>query len=1028
MTYDAADASVLLLAQGSINPVRANTSTWTYAKGTWTLVNTSVAPGGCRGSSLTYDGADSEAVLFTGANCTARAQTWVFQAGIWLQLHPSRVPPARDQATFTYDPTLGSAVLFGGYNYTSACNGLCLDTWAFSGGGWTNLTSLVMGHPPGRGYAAAAFDSRDHDIVLFGGLGASGPLNDTWTFNGTAWVLATSIGSPPTMVFPLLTDDQADGYVLLAGGGYSNCPQAKCLNDTWRYASGSWTEFRPPGTPPASGEWAWTYDAVAGTVIAFGGRPTGSPSPNTGLTWTYSGGNWTNRSLSAPPPPRAGASMVYDGADGYVLLFGGYASFPGGNSYFLGDTWTYLHGNWTDLTGTLSTAPSARNGAALAYDGADGYVVLFGGESVSCRGGANPSFPVCGDTWEFVGGGWTRLTPSVAPSNRSEAGIAYDPVDGEAVLFGGSNEFGLNDTWTFRAGTWTNITVSSHSPPLTSPVSAPGLTYDAADGYLLLLGGGLNNQTWAFHGGAWTDLTGSVRGAPSADFYATLAYDPTFGVAVEFGGCGTADCTTLLDRTYTYVGSNWTAQFPPQSPSPRDGSQMAFDSADGYLVLFGGQTALGSTADLWEFGTASSTLSVRGFTSTPDVTDVSLPVALNVSTAGANGTLSFSYLNLPPGCPSQNASAIRCTPSMPGLYRVGIVVTDSTGHHAAAQLRLTVNTLPSVSSFQAVPPVLPVGNRTLLEVAVTGGTGSYDFAYSGLAPGCLSQTIPTLPCQPSTSGNYTVLVRVTDSIGGGATATLNLTVVPAGVGTAPRVSEFGAVPSLIALGNATNFSVVVVGGNAGLTFEYAGLPPGCAPANLSVLLCTPTTAGTYTVQLVVKAVRGVSTEVGTMLTVYPAGGRGHPQVEGFAATPNRLVLGNSTVFAVTASEMATVLAFSYSGLPPGCHSNNLSNLPCLPSAAGTYSVTVLVRDTHGNSTSVDTSLTVTGGRPVPGPGSTPSSIYGEFAIALVAVVVGALGVAVLLLRRRDRRWRAEGEQWIGALLSEGRSPPKKPGI
>ncbi len=1028
MTYDAADSEVLLLAQGSINPVSGYTSTWAYSNGTWSSVDTPVAPGGCGGSSLTYDSADSEVVLFTGANCTDRAQTWVFQAGTWLQLHPFVVPPARDQATFTDDPSEGYVLLFGGYNVSCGGNGVCLDSWAFSGGVWTNLTSHVIGHPPGRWYAAAAYDPLDHDILLFGGAGAAGALNDTWTFNGTAWNEVVTSGSPPAMSYPILTYDSTDGYVLLAGGGYPNCGKQICLNETWEYSSGSWSEFTPPGASPSVGEWAWTFDGASGTVVAFGGPTVYSLSPNIGLTWTYVGGTWSNRSPSSPPPPRADASMVYDGADGYVLLFGGYGANP--NLFFFGDTWTYAHGNWTNLTGKLLTAPSPRAGAAIAYDAADGYILLFGGESPSCHGGPNPSFPVCGDTWEFVAGVWTQLTPSALPSNRSDAGMAYDVSDGETVLFGGTNELGFNDTWTYRAGVWTNITTSS-SPPPTSPVAAPGLTYDPADGYLLLFGAGLskapwmNNDTWAFHAGTWTNLTGSVRGAPPPEISGVLAYDPAYGVSVEFGGCGTSDCSTLTGETSTYLNSNWTPLFPPESPSSRDGSQMAFDPADGYLMLFGGQTSTGVTGDLWEFGLVSTTLSVRAFTSTPDATDVGLPVVLNVSTAAANGALSYTYINLPPGCLSQNASTIRCTPSNPGTYAVGVVVTDSAGHHASAQLTLTVNTVPIVSSFHAVPAVLPVGNRTVLEVAVLGGSGSYAFRYAGLPTGCLSQTVPTLPCQPTTAGNYTVSVGVTDSIGGAAGATLILTVDPAGTGTAPRVSEFGAVPAPISLGNRTSFSAEVVGGNAGMTFEYAGLPPGCSPANLSVLPCTPTSAGTYTVQLVVQAPSGLSTEVGSTLTVYPAGATGHPLVESFAATPDRVALGNSTLFAVTATEGITILAFSYDGLPPGCRSNNQSDLPCTPSTSGTYSVMVLVRDTHGNATSVSTSFTVTGGQA--SPGSTLSALYVELAIAAVLIVVGALAATVVLLRQRDRRWRDEGDQWIGELLSETRSPPKKPG-
>ncbi|MGA8537380.1 MAG: kelch repeat-containing protein [Thermoplasmata archaeon] len=1035
MAYDVAESAVVLLASAGINPITSNTSTWTYANGTWAPVVTAINPPDCGGSVMAYDAADSETVLFTGANCTGSDQTWIFQADSWLHLHPSMVPPARDGAILTYDPSRDYAVLAGGYN--SSCGGFCSDTWDFSGGNWTNLTGQVAGALPGREGAAAAYNPSDGDVFVFGGGGSSGSLNDTWAFNGTAWSQVPLGGSEPEMFAPLLTYDSADGYLLLADGDSTGCVEV-CPNQTWSVVSGAWTKITPTGPlPPPSGDWSWTYDSAAAAVVLFGGPFAYSVYPITGSTWTYVGGGWLNRSLSQPPPPRSEASLVYDAADGYVLLFGGWTVPSGGNSYFIGDTWSYSNGVWTNLTGSQTTAPGARSGAAIAYDAADGYVILFGGESPSCHGGTNPSFPVCGDTWEFIGGKWTRLTPSIAPSNRSNAGMVYDVADGEVVLFGGTNELGLNDTWTFSAGVWTNITTWSPHPPPTSPIASAGLTYDAGDGYLLLFGAGLsqapwiNNDTWAFHAGLWTNLTASVRGAPSPEVGGTLAYDPTYGVSVEFGGCLTDDCSVLGGQTFTYVNSNWTARFPPQEPSPRDGSQMVFDSADGILLLFGGEVVLGDsrgvTGDLWEFGMVSTTLSVQKFTSSPDVSDVGLPITLHVSTANGNGTLSYSYIDLPHGCLTSNASSLTCTPATAGTYSVGVVVTDTADQQASAQLTLTVNMVPSITTFQASPNTTNVGNRTLLEAVVTGGTGSYSYQYTGLPPGCLSQTVPTLPCQPNTAGNYTVSVNVTDSVGGKAMASLGLTVEPASVGTYPQVSRFAASPSPISLGNETNFSVDVVGGNTGMTFEYSGLPPGCTSANVTTLPCTPTSADTYTIQLDVVAPNGNSTEVGTTLTVYPAGTPGHPLVEAFAATPSLLQLGNSTVFDVTATEGASVLTFSFGGLPPGCQSRDQSALPCTPTSGGAYTVTVVVRDTRGNATSVATSITVTGRGIVPGSGTNLSVLYTEYAIVAIGIAVGSLGAAGVLLQRRDRRLRDEGEQWIGGLLTETRSPPKKPG-
>jgi len=71
--------------------------------------------------------------------------------------------------------------------------------------------------------------------------------------------------------------------------------------------------------------------------------------------------------------------MAYDAADGYVLLFGGTESFNSTTS--LGDTWEFHAGQWTQLF--PSSSPSPRIFASMAYDAADGYVLLFGGVTVA---------------------------------------------------------------------------------------------------------------------------------------------------------------------------------------------------------------------------------------------------------------------------------------------------------------------------------------------------------------------------------------------------------------------------------------------------------------------------------------------------------------------------------------------------------------------------------------------------------------------------------------------------------------------
>src|SRR5438445_689575 len=87
------------------------------------------------------------------------------------------------------------------------------------------------------------------------------------------------------------------------------------------------------------------------------------------------------------------------------------------------------------------------------------------------------------DTWEFSGGVWTQLSPSSSPPPRQYASMAYDAADGYVLLFGGVHPTVLCDacTWDFSAGTQTS---TFRSPP--PPLRATMLVDDDA-AYVLLL-------------------------------------------------------------------------------------------------------------------------------------------------------------------------------------------------------------------------------------------------------------------------------------------------------------------------------------------------------------------------------------------------------------------------------------------------------------------------------------------------------------------------------------------------------------
>jgi len=77
----------------------------------------------------------------------------------------------------------------------------------------------------------------------------------------------------------------------------------------------------------------------------------------------------------------------------------------------------------------------------MAYDADLGSVVLFGGVD---QPGSQSN-----ETWLWNGADWYEIHPATVPTARWAAGIDYDPIARNLVLFGGFGTTTLSDTWLF---------------------------------------------------------------------------------------------------------------------------------------------------------------------------------------------------------------------------------------------------------------------------------------------------------------------------------------------------------------------------------------------------------------------------------------------------------------------------------------------------------------------------------------------------------------------------------------------------
>lgn len=283
---------------------------------------------------------------------------------------------------------------------------------------------------------------------------------------------------------------------------------------------------------------------------------------------------------------------AYDPALAEVVLFGGYS--PYSHAIGLKDTWVFKNGKWTDITGNLTRSPARRWGAGLAYDPGLKALILFGGHSDST---------FYNDTWTFNATGWHRYPTSGAPSPRSGFGMTYDPALGEMVLYGGSygplpyGPWTLYDsTYALARHTWSNLTSTLGLNP--GPRFNMFLTYDPSIGGVVAFGGAnlsasgafvFTYATWVIRTTGWVRITTSRAPVPGTES----------GGLSWFAGChcvvffGAGNPAPLGNQTWTFRGGVWTNRTGslPIAPEARGNLMLADDTADGYLVLFGGVEA-----------------------------------------------------------------------------------------------------------------------------------------------------------------------------------------------------------------------------------------------------------------------------------------------------------------------------------------------------------------------------------------------------------------------------------------------------
>lgn len=801
---------------------QALNDTWTLVRGTWTNLTASlaVAPSARWYAAFVWDTEDGYALLFGGRNGTALFNdTWTFNGTAWAPENLSVAPPPLSAGRIADDAADGYVVLSGGSTGNTTSPVALNETWTYAAGSWTNRTAQVVdGGADPRVVTNAAYDAADGVELLFGGNGDTGANcaapGYTWTYlNGTYSNRSATLSIAPPGAFAarMMAYDPAYGGVVLYGGfEQAPCPLS---NQTWLYRGGAWynltTSFGPG--PLWNGQLA-TDTATQGVLLFSGRNAAGAVSAAWNFTPVLTVSAATNDSLGVGPltvnltasavgaPPLAYAWTYTDGT-------------PAGS----GPNVTHTFASPGVYRPTVQvTDELGRNRSATVTIVVVAHLVT----NVS-------AFPAVGDaplTVTFT----NRLTGGTSPYGYAwsfgDGGVGTTKDPSHTYVAPGRYDWSVNTTDALGDAAEANGTIVVN-PPLAIAAFAVSPAIGVAPFTVYanvtpINGTGADAVTWSFGDSSAPESGPSVA--------------HTYSLAGTFTGR-----VTIVDA----AGGQVNESFNVTSVAPLSVGVTATPSAGaaplevGFAAdLRGGQSPFDYAWTLGRGGASSTSASPSFLYATPgvyavnvSVTDAAAEVAvghvtitvvpplvanltqgtfagvapanltLSVTTTGGYGPFTVQW-TFGDGSGTAGGLAVSHVYLHPGSFPVHAEVTDAANDaYGASAIALVVAPLGVTLTPNA--SVIDLGASVSLTAVTSGGDAPFTASWSGLFPGCPSNTTAlVVDCGGAETGRYNVTVTVRDALNEVRTSTTTVLVIAPNNPGAPSVSVWGSPIPYLAIG------------------------------------------------------------------------------------------------------------------------------------------------------------------------------------------------------------------------------------